>query len=118
MSVLAFAVFIMTLYDLISGILTVTGYVVLVYRIVHLLESVKPKRERLERLCTKWLVFTIFLRIEDYLLVLLDILPLGKLILLFFKLFLFLPENSVLLFTCRSRTLSISVSISCLKGSS
>jgi hypothetical protein len=53
----------MTLYDLISGLLTVVGYTILVYRIVRLLEGARVKRERMERLCTKWLVFAIFLRV-------------------------------------------------------
>jgi hypothetical protein len=85
----------MSLYDIISAILTVAGYVILVYRIVHLLGASRVRRERLERLCAKWLIVIIFLKLEDYLLVLFDILPLGKLLLLMLKLFLFLPDNSV-----------------------
>lgn len=85
----------MSLYDLLSGLLTFVGYAILVYRIVHLLERGCPQKARMERLCTKWLVFAIFLRVEEYLLVVFDILPLGKILLLLLKLFLFMPENSV-----------------------
>jgi hypothetical protein len=81
----------MTLYDFSSGVLTVIGYTVLVYRIIHELEGGRLRKNRIERLCTKWLIFTIFLKIENYALVIIDIVPLGKLLLLIFKLFLFLP---------------------------
>jgi hypothetical protein len=57
----------MTLYEFSSGVLTMVGSIILVYRIIHDLESGRLKKLRLERLCTKWLIFTIFLKIEGYL---------------------------------------------------
>lgn len=53
----------MTFYDFTSTILTVVGYTVLVYRIIFELESGKLKKSRQEKLCTKWLIFTIFLKL-------------------------------------------------------
>ena len=53
----------MTFYELTSTVLTVVGYTVLVYRIVFELETGCSKKSRLEKLCTKWLIFTIFLKI-------------------------------------------------------
>jgi hypothetical protein len=50
----------MTFYDFTSTILTVVGYLVLVYRIIFELESGKMNKSRQEKLCTKWLIFTIF----------------------------------------------------------
>lgn len=94
----------MTFYDFTSTVLTVIGYSVLVYRIIFELESGKLKKTRTEKLCTKWLIFTIFLKIEYYVLAIIEIIPFGTLFLLVFKLFLFLPENAVLLFACRSPT--------------
>jgi hypothetical protein len=52
----------MGLYDFLSIGLTGIGYCILVYRIVHELEG-KNKKGRLERLLTKWLIFTIFLKL-------------------------------------------------------
>ena len=85
----------MGLYELVSGILTIAGSIVLIYRIIHELESGRVKKVQLQKLCTKWLIFTIFIKIELYLLVIFDFIPLGKLLLLVLKLFLFLPKNSV-----------------------
>lgn len=53
----------MTFYDFTTTVLTVIGYSVLVYRIIFELESGKLKKTRTEKLCTKWLIFTIFLKI-------------------------------------------------------
>ena len=85
----------MTFYEFTSAVLTVVGYTVLVYRIIFELEAASSKKNRLEKLCTKWLIFTIFLKIEFYVLAIIDILPFGAMLLLVFKLFLFLPENAV-----------------------
>ena len=85
----------MTFYEFTSGVLTVIGYTVLVYRIIFELEAGSTKKTRLEKLCTKWLIFTIFLKIEFYVLAVVDILPFGAMLLLVFKTFLFLPENAV-----------------------
>jgi hypothetical protein len=52
------------LVDFTSTILTVVGYSVLVYRIIFELESGKMKKSRQEELCTKWLIFTIFLKLD------------------------------------------------------
>jgi hypothetical protein len=46
-------------------------------------------------MCTKWIIFTIFLKIEFYFLAVVEILPLGALALLVLKLLLFLPENAI-----------------------
>ena len=53
------------------------------------------KKSRQEKLCTKWLIFTIFLKIEFYVLAIVEIIPFGTLFMLVFKLFLFLPENAI-----------------------
>ena len=53
------------------------------------------KKSRQEKLCTKWLIFTIFLKIEYYVLAIVEIVPFGTLFMLVFKLFLFLPENAI-----------------------
>lgn len=104
----------MSFYDFTSTLLTVVGYLVLVYRIVFELESGKVKKSRQEKLCTKWLIFTIFLKIEYYVLAIVEIIPFGTLFLLVFKLFLFLPENAVppRAFRFRTRFTSVSRSIS------
>ena len=88
----------MTFYDFTSTILTVVGYTVLVYRIIFELESGKLKKSRQEKLCTKWLIFTIFLKLYYYILAIIEIIPFGSLFMLIFKLFLFLPENAVINF--------------------
>lgn len=85
----------MGLYELVSGILSIAGSIVLIYRIIHELESGRAKKVQLQKLCTKWLIFTIFIKLELYLLFIFDFIPLGKLLLLVLKLFLFLPKNSV-----------------------
>lgn len=94
----------MTFYDFSSGLLTVVGFTVLVYRIIFELESSRTKKSRQEKLCTKWLIFTIFLKIEYYMLAVVEIVPFGTLFMLVFKLFLFLPENAVPPSLSRSRT--------------
>ena len=94
----------MAFYDFTSTLLTIVGYSVLVYRIVFELESGKVKKTRQEKLCTKWLIFTIFLKIEYYVLAIVEIIPFGTLVMLVFKLFLFLPENAVILVSLRSPT--------------
>jgi hypothetical protein len=48
-----------------------------------------------EKLCTKWVMFMIFLKLEYALLAILEIIPLGALALLIIKLLLFLPENPI-----------------------
>lgn len=100
----------MTFYDFTSTILTVVGYSVLVYRIIFELESGKMKKTRQEKLCTKWLIFTIFLKLEYYILAIVEIIPFGTLFMLIFKMFLFLPENAVRLFRVRSPTKSTNAS--------
>lgn len=107
----------MTFYDFTSTILTVVGYSVLVYRIIFELESGKLKKTRQEKLCTKWLIFTIFLKLEYYILAIIEIIPFGTLFMLVFKLFLFLPENAVSCHRRRSPTKSTSASRSTLRGS-
>jgi hypothetical protein len=105
----------MTFYDFTSTILTVVGYSVLVYRIIFELESGKLKKSRQEKLCTKWLIFTIFLKLEYYILAIIEIIPFGTLFMLVFKLFLFLPENAVTSNPLRSRMKFTSASKSILK---
>jgi hypothetical protein len=100
----------MTFYDFMSTILTVVGYSVLVYRTIFELESGKMKKNRQEKLCTKWLIFTIFLKLEYYMLAIVEIIPFGTLFMLIFKMFLFLPENAVRLFRVRSPTKSTNAS--------
>lgn len=68
------------------------------------------KKTRQEKLCTKWLIFTIFLKLEFYILAIIEIIPFGTLFMLIFKMFLFLPENAVLLFRARSPTKSTNAS--------
>lgn len=53
----------MSFYDILSGILTVAGLAILVYRTVTELESAK-KQSVLEKLCTKWVIFVIFIKLE------------------------------------------------------
>lgn len=108
----------MTFYDFTSTLLTVVGYTVLVYRIVFELESAKLKKSRQEKLCTKWLIFTIFLKVEYYVLAVVEIIPFGTLVLLVFKLFLFLPENAVPLPSRRFPMRSTNASRSTSKRSS
>ena len=92
----------MTFYDFTSSILTIVGYSVLVYRIIFELETARVKKSRQEKLCTKWLIFTIFLKLEYYILAIVEIIPFGTLFMLIFKLFLFLPENAVQIILLRS----------------
>lgn len=106
----------MTFYDFTSAVLTVVGYSVLVYRIIFELESGKLKKSRQEKLCTKWLIFTIFLKIEFYILAIVEIIPFGTLLMLAFKLFLFLPENAVRTPPSRFRTRFTSASRSTWSG--
>lgn len=107
----------MTFYDFTSTILTIVGYSVLVYRIIFELESGKLKKSRQEKLCTKWLIFTIFLKIEFYILAIIEIIPFGTIFMLVFKLFLFLPENAVPSASLRSPTKYTSASRSTWNGS-
>lgn len=53
----------MGLYELVSGILSIAGSIVLIYRIIHELESGRAKKVQLQKLCTKWLIFTIFIKL-------------------------------------------------------
>ena len=46
-------------------------------------------------MCTKWIIFTIFLKIEYGILTIVEIIPLGAIALLILKLLLFLPENAI-----------------------
>lgn len=52
----------MNFYDIVSNILTLLGTSVLVYKTVQELE-VGTKQSILEKLCTKWVIFMIFLKL-------------------------------------------------------
>ncbi len=52
----------MNFYDIVSNILTLLGTTVLVYKTVQELE-VGTKQSILEKLCTKWVIFMIFLKL-------------------------------------------------------
>lgn len=84
----------MGIYDLISGALTVVGTVVLVYKTVSEIAD-RTKLSTLEKLCTKWVIFVIFLKIEYMILALMEIIPLGALALLVVKFLLFMPDNPI-----------------------
>lgn len=84
----------MGFYDILSSVLTVVGLTILVYKTVNELESAR-KPTVLEKLCTKWVIFMIFLKLEYWILAIVEIIPLGALALLFIKLLLFMPENPI-----------------------
>lgn len=52
----------MGFYDIVSTIFTVLGHIILIYRIVYELE-LGTKKSMKEKLCTKWVIFTIFLKL-------------------------------------------------------
>lgn len=52
----------MTFYDIVSTIFTLLGTSVLVYKTVQEIE-VGSKQSLLEKLCTKWVIFMIFLKL-------------------------------------------------------
>lgn len=52
----------MNFYDIVSNILTLLGTTVLVYKTVQELE-VGTKQSIQEKLCTKWVIFMIFLKL-------------------------------------------------------
>ena len=85
----------MGFYDLVSFALTLVGTFVLIYRTVTELEFTNKKMKRLEKLCTKWVIFVIFVKIEYAILAILEIIPLGALALLVVKFLLFMPENPI-----------------------
>lgn len=85
-----FIIFLMNFYDVVSTIFTLLGTTVLVYRTVQELE-VGTKSSILEKLCTKWVIFMIFLKLEYVILAIVEIIPLGSLALLVIKFLLFMP---------------------------
>lgn len=84
----------MGIYDMLSFVLTLVGTFVLLYRTVNELDSAS-KLSRREKLCTKWVIFMIFLKLEYVILAVLEIIPLGALALLVIKFLLFMPENPI-----------------------
>jgi hypothetical protein len=80
----------MSFYDIVSTIFTMLGTTVLVYRTVQELE-VGNKSTTLEKLCTKWVIFMIFLKLEYIILAIVEIIPLGSIALLVIKFLLFMP---------------------------
>lgn len=46
-------------------------------------------------MCTKWVIFMIFLKLEYVILAIVEIIPLGSLALLVIKFLLFMPENPI-----------------------
>lgn len=79
---------------MLSFVLTLVGTFVLLYRTVNELDSAS-KLSRREKLCTKWVIFMIFLKLEYVILAVLEIIPLGALALLVIKFLLFMPENPI-----------------------
>ena len=79
---------------MLSFVLTLVGTFVLLYRTVNELDS-PSKLSRREKLCTKWVIFMIFLKLEYVILAVLEIIPLGALALLVIKFLLFMPENPI-----------------------
>lgn len=84
----------MGFYDLVSMALTIVGTFVLIYRTVHEIDAAS-KASKLEKMCTKWVIFVIFLKIEYWILAVLEIIPLGALAMLVIKFLLFMPENPI-----------------------
>lgn len=84
----------MGFYDMVSGVLTIVGTFVLVYRTIQELER-RGRQNTLEKLCTKWVIFVMFIKLEYWMLAVLEIIPLGTLALLVIKFLLFMPENPI-----------------------
>lgn len=84
----------MSFYTIISTLLTFVGTTVLVYRTVQELNQ-NRKASALEKLCTKWVIFMMFLKLEYVILAIIEIVPLGALALLVIKFLLFMPENPI-----------------------
>lgn len=86
----------MGFYELVSFALTLVGTFVLIYRTVNELDDgLIKKNHKLEKMCTKWVIFVMFLKIEYWLLAVLEIIPLGALAMLVIKFLLFMPENPI-----------------------
>ena len=84
----------MGFYDIISNTFTIIGTFVLIYRTIHELD-VPSKVSKREKMCTKWVIFVLFLKLEYWILAVLEIIPLGALALLAVKFLLFMPENPI-----------------------
>ena len=74
----------MGFYDVVSGVLTAVGTIVLIYRTMHELDR-RTKASTLEKLCTKWVIFVMFIKLEYWILAVVEIIPLGALALLVVK---------------------------------
>lgn len=72
------------------------GYILLTYRSSFILsQNPEAKRELLQPLGMKWIVFLLFLMFEPSLETIMDIIPFGLIVLLAIKCMLVLPENTL-----------------------
>ena len=86
----------MVVYDVTANSLSIVGNIVLLYRFVPELKAKYTKRSRLIWYFFSWLNFLFFLKIESYLLPIVSKnLSFGPVLLLFFKTYLFLTEDTV-----------------------